>query len=122
MNPSTARRPRRIAFLGMLLALSLLFMQWLGYAHAVAHGIPHTGAPSEFESAAQLKTDAFDHAKSSGACASLDALALGAGLQSAALPTLPAIAHDAPAALPLRAGWHRLFNAHFSTRAPPLNA
>ena len=104
--------------LGVLLALSLLFMQWLGYAHAIAHA----GAQPEFETSTQTRFDTFDHVKSASACAALDALALGTGLQSAALPSLPAMSPDAPVALPLRAGWHRLFTAHFSTRAPPLNA
>jgi hypothetical protein len=113
-----ARPPRRIAALGVLLALSLLFTQWLGYAHAIAHA----GSLPEVESAVQIQSDSFDHAKASSACAALDALTLGAGLQSAALPPLPAMAADAPVMLPLRAGWHRLFTAHFSSRAPPLNA
>ncbi len=112
-----ARSPRRIAALGVLLALSLLFTQWLGYAHAIAHA----GLQPEIQSASQPQTDGFDHVKAGGACAALDALTLGAGLQSAALPPLPAVAADAPVVLPLRAGWHRLFTAHFSTRAPPLN-
>ncbi len=118
MTPHTARPHRRIAALGVLLAISLLFTQWLGYAHAIAHA----GAQPELQSAAQTPADSFDHAKTAGACAALDALALGAGLQSAALPPLPAMAADAPVVLPPRAGWHRLFTAHFSSRAPPLNA
>ena len=35
---------------------------------------------------------------------------------------LPPAMADAPVAQPLRNGWHRLFTAHFSSRAPPLNA
>lgn len=99
----------------MLLAVSLLFSQWLGYAHAIAHA----GVAAESTTAAQAFAGASDHVKSAGVCAALDAAALGVGLQGAALASLPDMAADGPVALPLRSGWHRLFNAHFSSRAPP---
>jgi hypothetical protein len=118
MNPHASRPHRRIAAFSVLLALSLLFTQWLGYAHAIAHA----GGLPELESSSQIKAEAFDHAKASGACSALDALALGAGLQSTVLAPLPTMAADAPIVLPPRAGHHRLFTAHFSSRAPPLNA
>ncbi len=118
MIPHPARQPRRSAALGVLLAISLLLTQWLGYAHAIAHA----GVPAEFAAAQAAKGDPFDHAKSASACAALDAIALGAGLQSTGLPPLPPAMADAPVPQPLRNGWHRLFTAHFSSRAPPLNA
>ncbi len=104
--------------IGLLLVLSLLFAQWLGYAHAFAHT---TGAP-ELSQPASWSDGAFGHAKSAGSCAAFDAAALGAGLQSPPPPLLPSLPASRPVALPLRTGWHRLFTAHFSTRAPPLNA
>lgn len=118
MIPHPARQPRRSAALGVLLAISLLLTQWLGYAHAIAHA----GAPAEYAAAPMVKGDPFDHAKSASACAALDAMALGMGLQSTGLPPLPPAVADSPVAQPLRTGWHRLFTAHFSSRAPPLNA
>ncbi len=118
MNPHALRPHCRSAALSVLLALSLLFTQWLGYAHAIAHA----GALPELESSAPIKGDAFDHAKAGGTCAALDAMALGAGLQSSALAPLPTMSADAPVLLPPCAGDKRLFTAHFSSRAPPLNA
>ncbi len=100
----------------MLLAVSLLFSQWLGYAHAIAHA----GVGAE---PVKAYAGVSDHVKSAGACAALDAAALGAGLQGAGLAPLAALAASEPVVLPLRSGWHRLFTTHFSSRAPPaLNA
>ena len=118
MNPQSVRRSRRIAALGMLLALSLLFMQWLGYAHSLAHA----GIQTELENVTATQGDVFGHAKSASACAALDAVSLGSGLPTALPVLLSPTTTNAPVALPLRAGWHRLFSAHFSSRAPPLNA
>ncbi len=108
---------RRRAFMGMLLALSLLFTQWVGYAHAIAHA----GGATEFTKVAQAGSP-LEHAKSASACAAFDAATLGAGTLNSALPTVPVVQESGPVVLPLRAGWHRQFSAHFSSRAPPLNA
>lgn len=110
-------RNRRHALIGMLLALSLLLTQWLGYAHAIAHA----GGLAEFTKVTQ-DDGSFEHAKSASACAEFDAATLGAGTLNSALPPLPAVAESGPVILPLRSGWHRQFSAHFSSRAPPLNA
>lgn len=101
----------------MLLALSLLFTQWLGYAHAIAHA----GGTAEVTKVA-TSGGGVEHAKSASACASFDAATLGAGTLNSALPPLASAQQSGPVALPLRAGWHRQFTAHFSSRAPPLNA
>ncbi len=116
MNPSPTRHRRRHALMGMLLALSLLFTQWLGYAHAIAHA----GGTAEFTKLAQAGGP-LEHAKSAGACAAFDAATLGAGTLNSALPPLAPVQAGSPVILPLRAGWHRQFTAHFSSRAPPLN-
>lgn len=116
--PLMPRTDRRRLWLALMLMLSLLFTQWLGFGHAIAHvnGLP------EFSSAAPKTNGLPEHQKSSGACASLDAATLGAGVPVAAfVPALAALA-DGPIQLPLRSGWHRLFTAHFNSRAPPLNA
>ncbi len=107
--------------ISLLLVLSLLFAQWLGYVHAFAHS-GGTGESTEFVQATQSPDGTFGHAKSAGACAAFDAAALGTGLHGPALQLLAALPADGPVALPPRTGWHRLFTAHFSTRAPPLNA
>ncbi len=116
MSPFTLH-DRRGALMGMLLVLSLLLTQWLGYAHAIAHA---GGAP-EFKKAA-LAGSALEHAKSASACAAFDAATLGAGTLNSMLPALPVVREGGPVILPLRSGWHRQFSAHFSSRAPPLNA
>ncbi len=109
---------RRHHWLALTLILSLLFSQWLGFGHAVAHG---NGSP-EFRQATVKVAGLPDHQKASGACAALDAATLAAGLPTPDfIPALAVLTHG-PVTLPLRAGWHRLFTAHFSTRAPPLNA
>lgn len=116
MNPPLMHK-RRSALMGMLLALSLLFTQWLGYAHAIAHA----GGVTEFTQVVQAG-GALEHAKSASACAAFDAATLGAGTLNSILPAAPVVQENGPVALPLRAGWHRQFTAHFSSRAPPLNA
>lgn len=120
MHPFLSRMKHRSAFLGLLLVLSLLFTQWLGYAHALAHvgGPVDVATSTESQSADGL----FEHAKSAGACAAFDAATLDAGLHQAGATLLPALLAERAVALPLRAGWHRLFHAHFSSRAPPLYA
>ncbi len=117
MNPDRMRVRHRSALFGILLALSLLLTQWLGYAHAIAHA----GNAAEFAKAGQAGGP-FEHARSAGACAGFDAATLGAGTLNSVLPLLPVIRESGPVDLPLRSGWHRQFSAHFSSRAPPLNA
>lgn len=117
MIPPVFARRRSAPMLALLLALSLLLTQWLGYAHAIAHA---GGNPEVAQWSAG--GGALDHDKSANACAAFDAATLGAGLQGDSFPPLPAAEPDAPVVLPLRAGWHRHFTAHFSSRAPPLNA
>lgn len=110
----------RSALTGLLL-LSLLFAQWLGHTHAFAHG----GAGSDVMQSADASSSPdglFEHTKSAGNCAAFDAATLGLALHAAAPPPLLSLPAGSPSSLPLRSGWHRLFTAHFSTRAPPLNA
>lgn len=119
MSPSLPRHRRRNVLTGILLALSLLFTQWLGYAHAFAHAGGHAGWVQDTSRA----TDSpFDHSKSASACAAFDAATLGAGLQPDAPALPPAVSPgDAVAAQPC-ASWHPSFTAHFPTRAPPTTA
>lgn len=117
MNSYRMRHHRRNALIGILLALSLLLTQWLGYAHAIAHA----GGLAEFTKVIQTG-GAFEHAKSASACAEFDAATLGAGTLNSSLPVWQAVQESGPVILPLRSGWHRQFSAHFSSRAPPLNA
>ena len=111
------RTDRRRHWLALTLMLSLLFAQWLGFGHAVAHG---NGLP-EVKQAAAKALGLPDHSKASGACAALDAATLGAGLPTADFIPAFAVLDHGPVTLPLRTGWHRLFTAHFSSRAPPLD-
>ena len=118
MNLHSVRRSGLNTALGVLLALGLLFTQWLGYAHAIAHA----GLQGEQEIVASTQGDGFGHAKSASACAALDAVALGVGMQTALPAPLASSAADGIPAHPLRTGWRVPFNAPFSSRAPPLNA
>ncbi len=118
MTSPLRQADRRHAWLAITLMLSLLFAQWLGFRHAIAHG---NSLPAFSQSAS--KTGSLqDHQKSSGICAALDAAALGCAVPMANFSPALAVGAEGPVALPLRTGWHRLFTAHFSSRAPPLNA
>ncbi len=108
---------RRHAWLALMLVLSLLFTQWLGFGHAIAHG----NSLPDFSQPAAKVGSLQDHQKSSGICAALDAATLGFAVPAAAFAPALAAMTDGPIALPLRTGWHRLFTAHFSSRAPPQN-
>ncbi len=112
------RTDRRRHWLALTLILSLLFVQWIGFGHSIAHG---NGLPELRQTAAKA-IGLPDHQKAAGACAALDAATLGAGLPTADFVPAFAVPDHGPVTLPLRAGWHRLFTAHFSSRAPPLNA
>ncbi len=116
--PSVSRSNRRQPWLVLTLVLSLLFTQWLGFGHAIAHGngLPELGL-------AKVKTGGFPfHQKSSAHCAAFDAAALGTGMPMADIVIAPSMLAQGAVVLPLPAGCHRIFIAHFSSRAPPLNA
>jgi hypothetical protein len=119
------RTLRHRALIGALLVLSLLLVQWVGYAHAIAHWHGQGSVAAHLQNAERI-VDAgnglFDHQKASGACVALDAATLGAGpcSSSFALPALHA-PQLPPVTLP-EPRWRPAFSALFSTRAPPLNA
>ncbi len=113
-----SRRDRRQPWFVLALVVSLLFTQWLGFGHAIAHG---NGLPEFSQANAQASSLPF-HQKSSGNCAAIDAAALGTGVPLADVVIAVPTRADAPIALPLRTGRQRVFIAHFSSRAPPLNA
>jgi hypothetical protein len=109
---------RPAAFLSMVLMLSLLLTQWLGYAHAIAHA----DSRNEATAVGIAKAGVVDHQKAASACAAFDAATLGAGLHSPAITLFVAPAPSfAPAALTYT-GHAPAFFAHFSSRAPPLTA
>ncbi len=117
MTPPLPRIERRHPWLAIMVVLSLLFTQWLGFGHAIAHG---NGLP-EF-SQSKAKVGALpEHQKSSSTCAALDAATLAAGMPMTSFAIAFTALAGGPIILPLRTGWHRLFTAHFSSRAPPSN-
>ena len=126
-DSTTGERPmsRHRALIGAMLVLCLLFAQWVGYAHAIAHGHVQGNAAahlSKAERVADAGKGLFDHQQASSACIALDAATLGAGLCSNDL-ALPAVhAPRLPAVTLIDQRWLPVFSAHFSTRAPPLNA
>ncbi len=116
-------RPR--AVVGAWLVLCLLLAQWVGYAHAIAHWHGQGSNAVHLQKAervADAGTGLFDHQNASGTCIALDAVALGAGPCSSGL-ALPAVhAPQLPPVALAEQRWLPAFSAHFSTRAPPLNA
>lgn len=121
MIPPLSRTDRRQPWLALLLVFSLLFTQWLGFGHAVAHG---NGLPELVQATTKVANIGSlpEHQKSSSTCVALDAATLGAGVPMADYVPASTPLTNAPVTLPLRTGWHRLFTAHFNSRAPPLNA
>jgi len=118
-NPLIHRKTHLSATLvSVVLMLSLLFAQWLGYGHAIAHADGLNEA-TRVESA---KAGAADHQKTASTCAAFDAATLGAGLHSPplALAAIPTPSFAPAACTPV--GHAPAFFAHFSSRAPPLKA
>lgn len=116
---ATLRKPHRhAALLSLALMLSLLFTQWLGYAHLIAHA-DGVNEASRIENA---KSGIPDHQKTASACAAFDAATLGAGLHTPdiRLTIAPSASFAPQAALP--ASHAPAFFAHFASRAPPLKA
>lgn len=119
------RTNRQRAFIGTLLVLCLLLAQWVGYAHAIAHvhGQGNVGTHAAVaDRGADTSSGPFEHQKASGACAALDAAALGAGLCSKGLALQALHAPQLPPVERASQPWLPAFAPHFSTRAPPLNA
>lgn len=98
--------------------LSLLFTQWLGYAHLIAHA-DGVNEATRIESA---KSSIPDHQKKASACAAFDAAALGASLHTPhiVLAVSASVSFVPQTASP--AGHAPAFFAHFASRAPPLKA
>jgi hypothetical protein len=116
--PIRRKMHHRAALLSLVLMLSLLLTQWLGYAHAIAHA----DSRNEAISVEIAKAAAPDHQKTASACAAFDAATLGAGLYSPSI-TLGLVPAPSFAPLALTAVAHALaFFVHFSSRAPPLKA
>ena len=110
------------AWLSLTLALSLLFVQWLGLAHAVSHANLNAGVAVEQTEFSFSSGSVFDHQKVASICALLDAATLGAALHTPAViaPIFAAIPRHHLAAS--GSGWTEPFRAYFSSRAPPLLA
>lgn len=103
------------ALLSMALMLCLLFAQWLGYAHLVAHAEGLNDATT-IES---TKSGITDHQKTASACAAFDAATLGASLHTAALTLAAASQPSLTPVAAVPAGNAPAFFIHFSSRAPP---
>jgi hypothetical protein len=106
------------SLLSVVLMLSLLLTQWLGYGHAIAHA----DSLNEATRVESTQAGAADHPQTASACAAFDAATLGAGLHS---PGLTLVAIPTPSFAPAEAtpaGHAPAFFVHFSSRAPPLKA
>ncbi len=118
----------RSAGIALWMMLCLLFAQWLGLTHAIAHaGLKSEPQPSQISTATSFSptaqtgwiSGAVDHQKSLSACAALDAATLGAGLHSAPLLPLLLTLGSAQADAGVISLWQQAFTAFFSSRAPP---
>ena len=101
--------------LALLLTCCLLFAQWLGLQHAVAHAggleAGRAGAEAKAHAPASLHN-------ASTSCSALDHACLGASAPTAAfVPSTPPTARILPP--PLAGGWHPTFHPYVSPRAPP---
>lgn len=116
---NAATPPRRNARIVVWLALCLLFAQWLGYSHAIAHAGTKAETLISQADLSGASISSFGHQAAGNVCAALDAAALGASLHSPAFVPLLAVLSEAIADTPLPAGWRQPFTALFSSRAPP---
>jgi hypothetical protein len=106
------------SLLSVVLMLSLLLTQWVGYGHAIAHA----DGLNETISVVNANAGTADHPKTTSACAAFDAATLGAGLHTPdILLAVAPSASFAPLAI-TPTGHAPAFFAHFSSRAPPLKA
>lgn len=102
--------------LAVLLAIGLVFAQWAGLGHRIAH------APLSQERVIALSASAAGDPESGGAyhsCLIFDAATLGASLHTPPFAALPPAARCTPLpALPFLS-WMAPFAPQFSSRAPP---
>jgi hypothetical protein len=116
-------RSHRADLLSALLIVSLLFVQWSGLTHAVAHaGNTAIVSADAAESSMPAGSGGFDHQKSASSCAALDAATLGVALPSPSFPTVLQSAVAKAITQAATTSWITPFRAHFSPRAPPLKA
>jgi hypothetical protein len=104
------------AFLSVVLMLSLLLTQWLGYSHAIAHA----GSPNKTIGFFKTNAGSVEHQKTSSACISFDAATLVSGLHTTQILFAVAPAFSCPPLAVLDTGHEPAFFVHFSSRAPPL--
>jgi hypothetical protein len=114
-SPSIAK----LAHAGFL-AFAVLFAQWIGIAHAIAHADQLL-----VQTQATASSSTNDHSDGDGdslshSCLLFDAITLSAALHTAEFGGLTSPRPGVPAMeIPLLS-WDALFNSHFSSRAPPL--
>lgn len=112
-------RPQ-VAVLNLLLVLSLLFAQWLGASHAIAHASQNVVI--SVTNAEPAVGDTFDHQKSSSFCSLFDAAALGAAVHTTPCTDPSFFNPSLHEQSRFSASWIQPFNVFFSSRAPPLYA
>jgi len=97
-----------------LLLICLLFSQWLGLIHTIAHsGIGGSQAISA------SGWEPIEHSESDSNCAAFYAATLGASLHTSGLLVVTAIHGSAAVHLPIPDGVARLTIRHFNSQAPP---
>lgn len=111
-NP-TCRLPRPRAALAALLLVALLFAQWAGLQHRIAHA-----GWLSFQPAATAQFDGGESAQHS--CAAFDAATLADNIHTVALRT-PLLTSAPVLGLWIAfASWDAPLTRYFSSRAPPL--
>jgi hypothetical protein len=116
-HPFTARVTNIKTIIALVIAL--LFAQWLGQMHRVAHDGLKTANTELSSSTSQISHLVAHLGDSSNSCAAFDAATLSAGICTAsiAIPVLPNL-HELALWIAF-ASRSAPFTAHFNSRAPP---
>jgi hypothetical protein len=99
------------------LAFALLFAQWIGIAHTIAHADQFLAQNHAMVSGSDTDQDHGDSLSHS--CLLFDAITLSAALHTAEFGGLKLLAASVPAMNIALLSWEAPFSSHFSSRAPP---
>lgn len=120
MSYSSAAVRRRSALSALLLALALLFAQWLGLAHRIEHaGVAQAAQQAQVDESSRQADASYDKSLNHS-CSLLDAAALASVLHSPAVSLAVLPGAQVLALWVAFASWDAPFLRFFCSRAPPL--
>lgn len=104
------------------LIASVLFAQWLGFQHAIAHAqLASYGPALDYtQQVTVAKAIGLEHHHLSKPCAVYDAATLGATLPATPLQLTPLLSRAVNLISPTPPTWQAVCTALFRSRAPPL--